>query len=227
MSGDPVQLAAALQQATETAARLHRELQRCLAQFGHTPDGGADREIVLTGRAAVPGAVCRPTSPRPASPRAAAPTPPVVGRGGAGETLAEPSARPTLRVVGRAGQEMATGTGAVTGSVELSGFRVDPGRHIVEVEGRQARLTPNEWQLFAALLGSPEQIFTRERLAVEAWGSGYSGRLGEVEVYVSRLRRKLEQNPRSPLIIETVRGEGYRLMSPELDGDQSAGEHVG
>lgn len=108
-------------------------------------------------------------------------------------------------------------SGVFAGPVELCGFRVDAGRHVVEMEGRRALLTPNEWQLFAALLAAPGRTWTRADLAVTAWGPGFAGRHGEVEVYISRLRRKLESNPRRPLLIETVRGAGYRLMPPGED----------
>jgi DNA-binding response OmpR family regulator len=103
----------------------------------------------------------------------------------------------------------------LVGPVALHGFQVDPGRHTVRLGDRHALLTPNEWQLFALMLAEPGRTFTREELATGAWGRGYCGRDSEVEVYISRLRRKLETDPRSPLMIETVRGSGYRLVPPD------------
>jgi DNA-binding response OmpR family regulator len=127
------------------------------------------------------------------------------------ETDPEP---PAIQLVGR----LVTGRRLV-GPVSLHGFRVDPGRHTVEMGERQALLTPNEWQLFALLLAEPGRTFSRDELATGAWGQGYGGRDSEVEVYISRLRRKLEADPRSPLMIETVRGSGYRLVPPDdMDG---------
>jgi len=74
------------------------------------------------------------------------------------------------------------------------------------------RLTPTEWQLLTFLLAEPGTVHSRVELAVGAWGPGYAERNSEVEVYVSRLRRKLGPSGR---LLETVRGRGYRLV---LDG---------
>lgn len=105
----------------------------------------------------------------------------------------------------------------LVGPVAVHGFHVDPGRHTVRLGDRTALLTPNEWQLFALMLAEPGRTLSREELATGAWGRGYGGRDSEVEVYISRLRRKLEADPRSPLMIETVRGCGYRLVPPDED----------
>ena len=105
----------------------------------------------------------------------------------------------------------------LVGPVAVHGFDVDPGRHTVRLGDRTALLTPNEWQLFALMLAEPGRTLSREELATGAWGRGYGGRDSEVEVYISRLRRKLEADPRSPLMIETVRGSGYRLVPPDED----------
>jgi DNA-binding response OmpR family regulator len=128
---------------------------------------------------------------------------------------AEP-APPAIQLVGRV-----TPPRRLVGPVAVHGLQVDPGRHTVQIGERQALLTPNEWQLFALLLAEPNRTFSRDELATGAWGHGYGGRDSEVEVYISRLRRKLEADPRNPLMIETVRGSGYRLVPPDdtsLDG---------
>ena len=122
----------------------------------------------------------------------------------------------TLHLVGRATADgEPAGAGRLVERLTIRGFQVDPGRHTVEVDGRHVLLTPNEWQLFALMLAQPGRTLSRDELAVGAWGHGFGGRDSEVEVYISRLRRKLESDPRSPLIIETVRGAGYRLVPPE------------
>jgi DNA-binding response OmpR family regulator len=83
-----------------------------------------------------------------------------------------------------------------------------------EIDGPRQRvaLTPSEWQLLIALLGQRTAVLSRAELAARAWGTGYAGRHGEVEVYVSRLRRKLERAG-SPARIQTVRGRGYQLLA--------------
>ena len=76
------------------------------------------------------------------------------------------------------------------------------------------RLTPNESLLLSVLVDHPGIVLTREQLAAAAWGKGFEGRRSEVELYVSRLRRKLQQIRRGSRIIETVRGRGYRFAPP-------------
>jgi DNA-binding response OmpR family regulator len=74
------------------------------------------------------------------------------------------------------------------------------------------RLTPTEWQLLIFLLSRPDEVHSRAQVAAGAWGGGYADRNSEVEVYISRLRRKLGA---AGGMVETVRGLGYRLaLSP-------------
>jgi DNA-binding response OmpR family regulator len=96
-------------------------------------------------------------------------------------------------------------------------------RQSVRHTGGTHRLTPTEWQLLAFLLASPGEVHSRLEMAAGAWGRGYADRNSEVEVYVSRLRRKL--GPAGPLL-ETVRRRGYRLVlhpaAPSTNGHEHA-----
>jgi two-component system response regulator MtrA len=90
-------------------------------------------------------------------------------------------------------------------------LNVHVGSHTVERRGRRQVLSNTEWPLFALLLANPGRTYSRDELAEEAWGTSYVGRRAQIELYVSRLRKKLERDPRHPEIIETVRHRGYRL----------------
>ena len=103
----------------------------------------------------------------------------------------------------------------LTGGTNLGDLWVRLANHTVERAGRRQVLGPGEWQLFAFLLANPGKTFSRDDLALGAWGTGYRGRASQVELYISRLRRKVERNPHRPQVIVTVRGEGYRLMAEE------------
>jgi DNA-binding winged helix-turn-helix (wHTH) protein len=96
----------------------------------------------------------------------------------------------------------------------LGDLTVDHRNRVVVRDGRPIEMTPTEWKLFRVFLEHAGETLSRQQLAEWAWGSGFSSRAGEVEVYVSRLRRKLE-SPSSPNLIETVRGTGYRLAPPK------------
>jgi len=101
--------------------------------------------------------------------------------------------------------------------ITIHDLKVFPDRRTVERDGRRQTLSQTEWQLFAFLLRQPGRVFTRRELAAGALGPGYSSRNGQAELYVSRVRRKVERDPQRPRIIETVRGTGYRLVpDPEL-----------
>jgi len=97
-------------------------------------------------------------------------------------------------------------------------------RQAVRHVGGTHRLTPTEWQLLAFLLASPGVVHSRLDMAAGAWGRGYADRNSEVEVYVSRLRRKL--GPAGNLL-ETVRRRGYRLvLHPVVEVPTNGREHA-
>lgn len=101
--------------------------------------------------------------------------------------------------------------------VVIHDLKVYPDRRTVERNGRRQMLSQTEWQLFAFLLRHPGRVVTRRELAAGAWGPGYASRNGQAELYVSRVRRKIERDQQRPRIIETVRGAGYRLVpDPEV-----------
>jgi len=100
------------------------------------------------------------------------------------------------------------------GVVELGGVEIHLARQTIRHSSGIHRVTPTEWQLLTFLLAHPSAVHSRLELAAGAWGPGYAERSSEVEVYVSRLRRKL--GPASARL-ETVRGRGYRLLLDAWD----------
>ena len=79
-------------------------------------------------------------------------------------------------------------------------------REGVQVDGLPVVLTPKEWALLRVLASRPGQIFTRERLQEALYQWDASSDSNTLEVFISRLRRKLGSS-----LIQTVRGVGYRL----------------
>lgn len=82
-------------------------------------------------------------------------------------------------------------------------------RTIVDQRGRDQLLTDTEWRVLHVLVKANGRVVSRAAIAAEVWGLRGS-RLSEVEVYISRLRRKFGGGRDS--VIATVRGEGYRLV---------------
>jgi DNA-binding winged helix-turn-helix (wHTH) protein len=99
---------------------------------------------------------------------------------------------------------------------------IDPWKRTVVNGGRPQQLTPSEWQLLRTFLEHPGNILSRTQLAAGVWAEGVETPDGRLEVYVSRLRRKLESAAGGAVLIETVRGRGYRLMLPLDAGDAGA-----
>ena len=102
--------------------------------------------------------------------------------------------------------------------VRLGDVTIDGAQLMIERNGRQSRFTPAEWRLLCVFLRSPGTALSREELAARAWGVTDEDRNGTVDVYISRVRRRLDpeggraSGSRGPSLIQTVRHQGYRLV---------------
>jgi len=76
---------------------------------------------------------------------------------------------------------------------------------------RAVPLKPKELELLAFFLRNRQRAFTREQLLNQIWGYDYAGDTRTVDVHVSWLRQKIEDQPQKPARIVTVRGLGYRF----------------
>jgi two-component system response regulator RegX3 len=95
----------------------------------------------------------------------------------------------------------------------IGGLRLDVARHTASVDGRPILLTRSEFRLVALLASEPGKPFTREQLIQHLWESDFVGDRRAIDVHVSNLRRKLEDDPRRPRRLLTVRGVGYKLVA--------------
>lgn len=93
----------------------------------------------------------------------------------------------------------------------LAGLVVDARRRDVHVDGRPIRLTRTEFDILALLIGSSRRVYSRREVLDAVWGPGWFGDEHLVDAHVSKLRRKLGDDPRAPAFIETVRGVGFRM----------------
>ena len=83
------------------------------------------------------------------------------------------------------------------------------------VDGQLVKLTATEYRLLSYLLHNPSQILTFRQILENVWGGEFKDNTDYVHVYVWHLRRKLEQNPKSPRYILTEHGVGYRFEKAE------------
>jgi two-component system KDP operon response regulator KdpE len=97
-------------------------------------------------------------------------------------------------------------------------LRFDLGSREVRVGGEVQRLTPTEYAVLATLARSAGRIVTRDKLLHEVWGPAGEAEEGNLRVFVSALRKKLELDPSRPEILITEPGVGYRLSSGEGEG---------
>ncbi len=74
-------------------------------------------------------------------------------------------------------------------------------------------LTPLEFDLLTTMAKKPSQVWAREQLLEEVWGYRHQADTRLVNVHVQRLRSKIERDPESPEIIQTVRGVGYKAKA--------------
>ncbi|MBQ3856574.1 MAG: response regulator transcription factor [Ruminococcus sp.] len=90
---------------------------------------------------------------------------------------------------------------------------VDTSRGTVTKDGSEVFLSPMEYRLLLVFFTNKEKVLSRDRLADELWS--YSGEFisdNTLNVYIKRLREKIEDDPQDPKIIRTVRGLGYKAV---------------
>jgi DNA-binding response OmpR family regulator len=97
--------------------------------------------------------------------------------------------------------------------LEIDSLTLDPATHFVQREGNPVELTSKEYALLEYMMRNPNRLITREMAESHVWSYDYDGASNVVDVYIRRLRRKID-DPYAPKLIETVRGAGYRLRMP-------------
>ena len=118
--------------------------------------------------------------------------------------------RSILRRVERAGPNAGGAASFTLGDLEL-----DAGRHSVTVGGEIVALSALELRLLGALLEADGRVLTRDQLLDAIHGVGEGDVTDRaIDQYVKRLREKLGDDPAEPRYVATVRGVGYRAMSP-------------
>jgi len=88
---------------------------------------------------------------------------------------------------------------------------IDEPRRIVAVRGEQVDLTPTEWGILVALASVPGRVYSRFELINRVRGYEFEGYERIIDSHVKNLRRKIEADQGSPVIVKTVLGGGYRL----------------
>lgn len=87
---------------------------------------------------------------------------------------------------------------------------------IVRRNGDEIVLTATEFELLSLLMQHQGQVFGRETLLRTVWGDeGCHANTRTIDVHIQRLRAKIEEDPKNPVLLITIRGFGYRLVCPD------------
>jgi len=93
---------------------------------------------------------------------------------------------------------------------------IDADRLIVTRDGKQVKLTPTELRLLLFLAENSGRVLTHRQILEKIWGAEYAEDVDYVKLFVYRLRRKIEPDPKHPKYILSERGIGYRFVNPEV-----------
>ena len=101
-----------------------------------------------------------------------------------------------------------------SGLIKVADLSLDPATHVVSRSGLDIDLTAKEFSLLEYMMRNANRLITREMAQDHVWSYDYDGASNVVDVYIRRLRRKLD-DAFAIKLIETVRGVGYRIREPE------------
>jgi two-component system, OmpR family, response regulator MtrA len=130
---------------------------------------------------------------------------------GADDYVTKPFEMAELVARARAAVRRATAVGDEEPVLVRGDLEIDPGAFVARRRGEEVSLSATEFRLLLELARRPGQVFTRELLLQRVWNYDYLGDSRLVDVAVQRLRAKVEDDPKEPRKIKTVRGVGYRF----------------
>lgn len=134
---------------------------------------------------------------------------------GADDYVPKPANPRELLARMRAVLRRARGASAPPERIQVGGLALDVAAQEVRIDGRAIALTSYEFRLLLALARRAGETVPREELAAAVRGDTYDASVDRsLDVHVSHLRQKLEDDPRDPRRIRTVRGVGYVLVRP-------------
>jgi two-component system response regulator RegX3 len=116
-----------------------------------------------------------------------------------------------IKAVLRRGVPDESSTSDNIGIHSVGGIRMDIERHQVTVKGSLIPLPLKEFELLEFLMRNSGRVLTRGQLIDRVWGGDYYGDTKTLDVHIKRLRSKIEDDPANPVLIQTIRGLGYKF----------------
>lgn len=102
-------------------------------------------------------------------------------------------------------------------SIRAGNLEIRPSSRTAVLDGRELNLTPIEYDLLQALARAAGRVMTRDQLLDAVAGRSYEVFDRSIDVHISSLRRKLQDDPRNPTFIKTIRSAGYMFSPPAQD----------
>jgi two-component system, OmpR family, response regulator RegX3 len=99
--------------------------------------------------------------------------------------------------------------------IEIGDLSLDTARHEARLGHQPLELSRKEFELLRTLMESAGSVLTREALIDEVWDMNWFGSTKTLDVHISGLRKKLEDDPKEPRYIHTVRGVGFRFSGAD------------
>jgi two-component system response regulator RegX3 len=99
----------------------------------------------------------------------------------------------------------------VSGALVVGPIQMNIDKHQVNVKGALITLPLREFELLEFFMRNPARVLTRTQIIDRVWGGDYFGDTKTLDVHVKRLRAKIEEDPANPLLLQTIRGLGYKL----------------
>ncbi len=99
--------------------------------------------------------------------------------------------------------------------LHLDNLDIDLSRHYVARSGSEIKLTATEYKLLAYLISNAGRVLTHQTILKQVWGMEYMDNIEYLRVFISQLRKQLEENPKEPRLILSEPGIGYRFSMLE------------
>jgi two-component system, OmpR family, response regulator RegX3 len=99
-------------------------------------------------------------------------------------------------------------------TITIGAITLDPSARMCAKHGEMVELTAKEFDLLHFLMAHPGAVVRREQIMDEVWDAHWFGPTKTLDVHISWLRKKLEDDPGNPRYISTVRGVGFRFAAP-------------
>ena len=115
-----------------------------------------------------------------------------------------------IRAVLRRQGEISLNEGT-TSVLSAGPVRMDVERHLVSINNESVSFPLKEFELLEFLMRNAGRVLTRMQLIDRVWGSDYVGDTKTLDVHIKRLRSKIEADPANQVVIQTVRGLGYKM----------------